>query len=100
MFDDILAIIKYTPHRQVVNVFITQGIHLSPLKLAHPTIRRQHKNIDAEFAPQCVFNGRASITRSCTYNIQGANSALELTLKQLTQELHVYIRAIHTCTNY
>ena len=60
-FDDVLAVVKHAFNSDIVDVGILQAEHLSALECAHFAFRRQHEDIDALFAAQGVFGGRAGI---------------------------------------
>src|SRR4029453_12780185 len=46
-FDDVLAIVEHAFESNIKNICVSERIHLRALEFAHPSIRRQHEDIDA-----------------------------------------------------
>src|SRR5690606_41927789 len=62
-------------NRNIVNVRVLQGIHLSTLKIAHAAHWREHEYRYAMLAAQSIFRRRAGIAR-CRAQDSDAGTAL------------------------
>src|SRR5690625_7134657 len=75
--DQILGIVKDTIDHNVMDVVIRQRVHLSPLKLRHPALGRQHKHPNIGFRPKRVFGSRAGVTGGRTKDVERLGALLQ-----------------------
>jgi hypothetical protein len=63
LFDDALAVVERSLHREVVDVRVLQRIHLRALESAHAPVRREHVDVDSLAPAHRVLGRRAGVAR-------------------------------------
>ena len=88
---NILTIVKHAFYGNVVDIGILQAVHLRPLEGAHFAFGREHEDVDAFFAAQCVFCGGAGVAAGRAQDIEMPAFLVQHIFERVAQKLHRHI---------
>ena len=88
---NILTIVKHAFYGNVVDIGILQAVHLRPLEGAHFAFGREHEDVDAFFAAQCIFCGGAGVAAGRAQDIELPAFLVQHIFERVAQKLHRHI---------